>query len=476
MNKEQIKSIILTVLVILNFALNSKIWSNKKLWPSGYNFFVSAGNSAFARKFFSFFGYDNTDYTSKTNITTPKQIIINTGDQTTRLALDYDHDMFSDINSRSYDILSSAFSADSRSISSVTQDEWYSVLMSKSIYLHYTAEYGTAMMTQFFAVKESALSSFTAYISDVVIAFDNTSNVAVYVHNNRNNTYYKIVTSIEKDETEMLIDTLCNDFDNEDISNIINYSFDLLFDRGEQKALLAPMISIYNNPQTYKIIASENPTLKSDNSFNTYVIDNLLNLFDIKPTAMRRYTEANGTVVFVENDAILKLSPNGILEFSASGTNTGIKLSDSGSNYTDICLAADFMDMINNEISANRNLYLASDLTEEYINNSTVNLNFDYTVSGLPVDLSISGTEHAVSMVISDGYLQKYTQILRSYSVASDISQTKTFIEALDETVKHYSNTANQIYVDKMYAAYMDDGTLGEKNADWKIILDNVRD
>ena len=41
MNKERLKSITLVCLIFLNFVLGGLIVTDKKLWPSGYNFFIS---------------------------------------------------------------------------------------------------------------------------------------------------------------------------------------------------------------------------------------------------------------------------------------------------------------------------------------------------------------------------------------------------------------------------------------------------
>lgn len=480
MNMERIKSLILAVLVVSNIVLSNKIWSNKKLWPSGYNFFVTVRNSFIIKSVSKIFNHDNIDYVSKAYINTPKQIIINTGYQTTRFVLDRNHDMFDNANIVSQDILTLAFSASSRSISSVTQEEWYSVLMSKSMYLNYNVEYDTHLFAQFFNVNETELAYFTSYITDIVISADTSSPyVSVYIKNGHDNSYFKINTSVSKEETENIIGFFQNenhDDDSEESFNIVNYSFDLQFDQGNQKVLLSPMIPIFNNPQEYNIIESVNPIMKSDGSLNSFVAERLFNIFNINPNAVRRYTEANGTFVFVENDATLKISPIGVLEYSAIGNGSDIKLYDvTPSSYTNICMAADFMDSVNSQISANKNLYLSSNLTADNISDSNLELTFDYSVCGLPVNIAADNVTHAVSMTVSDGYLKKYTQLLRAYSDTDKTDITNTLIEALDDTVNQYSDTENQIYVDNIYAAYNDDGSLGEKNAVWNVSLDNTR-
>jgi len=70
-------------LVMMNFVLGAKILTDKKLWPYGYNFFVSLENFKIIE---AFTGASDKQIT-KTHLTMPEQIIVNTGDQTTRIAL-----------------------------------------------------------------------------------------------------------------------------------------------------------------------------------------------------------------------------------------------------------------------------------------------------------------------------------------------------------------------------------------------------
>ena len=44
MNKERVKNLVLVFLIAMNFILGSRILFERKLWPSGYNFFSNANN------------------------------------------------------------------------------------------------------------------------------------------------------------------------------------------------------------------------------------------------------------------------------------------------------------------------------------------------------------------------------------------------------------------------------------------------
>ena len=80
MNKERIKSVLLVFFILTDFVLGSKILIDKKLWPNGYNFFSNVGN--FYSGIISYFSDNSSE---RTQIFSPEKILINTGDQTTRI-------------------------------------------------------------------------------------------------------------------------------------------------------------------------------------------------------------------------------------------------------------------------------------------------------------------------------------------------------------------------------------------------------
>ncbi|MCX7715284.1 MAG: hypothetical protein N2171_06125 [Clostridia bacterium] len=469
MKKERIKSIVLVLLVFSNFALGGRIWINEKLWPDGYNFFANIQNSYIVKAVSDIFDFNGSAYVSKTHIIAPDKIIVNTGYQTTRFALNANHEMFKNANDVASEILSDAMSSTSKMISPITEEQWYSVLSGKSMYLVYNIEYDTSLFSQFLGIKGAEISSFTDRISDIVISADNAISPVVYIRNSKTGSYFKISTSASKNKLESVLDYFQQSFDEEN-SAVINYSFDLLFDKafGNQKVILNSMIPIFNNPQKFEVIESANPMLKADNTFNSSTIDKLLNIFDINPTTMSRYTEANGTIVFVENDAILKLSPEGVLEYNSKLTQSGVKLANISSAYNTICLAADFMDEISAAVASNKNLYISSDLTDDFIKNETMNICFDYRANGIPVSLNTENLGHAVNMQIENGYLKNYVQIFRTYSNTGSQAETPLYIEALDKAIQKYSKDGEQLVIEKLYTAYRDDGSIGLKNADWE--------
>lgn len=471
MKKEQVKSIILGILVLLNVFLSSQILIEKKLWPDGYNFFSHTENSTILRFFSKLFDKHDTTSISKVRITVPERIIINTGYQTTRLSLNSSHTLYSKINNDTYDILSATF-AQIKTADIISSEEWYAALTGKSVYLSYTTDFDTKLYLRFMGVKDSELETAVSKISNIVIQPLSNNMVAIYLQDDLNNTYYKMISSNCPNMLEETIDSIQDSLQEKaetsdnDTSMVINYSFDLFFDKafGTQRVILDPMIVIYSTPQSYHPVFSENPVMKSDNTFNQWMLDKILRAFKINSSTAHRYTEANGTLVFVENNSTLKLSPDGVLDYTAKEGASDLKVS-STDIYSEICGIADFMDNLNDITTTQKEFNISS--ISDGAKDSVVDVSFDYVVNGLPV--LMQNGEHAVYAQAANGYIQKYTQVLRSYHLRNETLQTPEYITALDIVIAEHANQEENVVIKEMYTGYFDDGSVGEKYADWHI-------
>lgn len=467
MNKERLKSITLVGLILMNFVLGGIIMTDKKLWPHGYNFFISLENSFPMQFFADLKNRFGTVPAAKTHLSMPENIIINTGYQTTRFSVNAKDPIFSDLTAAANKILASTLSA-SDDLTHVDREEWYSALTAKSVYLSYPVDYEAGLFAQFLGVKNHKLPSNIRTISKIVIS--TTAPAAVYLEDSATSQYYRLFAESSTEPLLELISTYQaqNDTGSTE-SSIINYSFDLRFDQafGGQKAILSPMIPIYSNPQNAALLSISNPLLNEDGSRDEAVIDRILKVFSINPTNARRYTEADGTIVFVENNGILKIDTNGLLSYTAKGTGT--RLSRNASTYNTVSEIADLVDSVSNAVLSERNLYVSSPLTE-----NTQTVTFDYLAEGLPVQLKNNITGHAVTVETENGRLLRYEQLLRRYTPAGMSVETPAYINALDDAIATYSASMNEIVIDKMYLCYTDTGTAPYLAADWAVQVRSV--
>ncbi|MBR5809517.1 MAG: hypothetical protein IKY39_05420 [Clostridia bacterium] len=397
-----------------------------------------------------------TDHSAVDNLTAPERIIVNTGYQSSRFEYLKSSPEFKGIYDVASDILKTAFKRPVRNISQVSSESWYSALTGKSIYISYPASYSAKNFAGL--LGEGRTEATFKNFSDIVIE----ENGTVYI--NDAGTFYKIETSAQ--DISAIIENVLN-ADTEDQS-VINYSFDLNFDKefGSQKTILAPMIPIYSDSVSAEVVYAENPVIKDD-AFNQRTVNQILTAFSVNPNSTWRYTEADGTLVFVENTGILKISTNGVLTFTASDTGIKLPQQSSSSTYDNASQVALFVDTVNLSINQNAEMSITSPLTEDNAETFT----FDYNVDGIPVKYQGNS---AVKVRVRNGYITEYSQILRRYNPQNYMGATPLYIEALDNIIAKYQSSMNQINIKKMFPAYIDDLLGGEKSPDWYIEIDNI--
>lgn len=462
MNKERLKSITLVCLIFLNFVLGGFIVTDKKLWPSGYNFFISLENTLPVQLFNSLKAKFAGAPEASTHLTAPETIIINTGYQTSRFSVRADEALFGEITDACSEILAAAFS-DSEGIVRVSQDAWYTALMAKSVYLQYPSDCESVLFSQLLGVKNTAVSDTVHSFSRLAVSAD--EKAAVYIEDSASGAYYRIPTGRTPEALLKLIDTYRTSSQaSSTSSSILNYSFDLKFDQpvSGQNAVIDPMVPIYSNPRKAAVLAAENPLRTETGVLDREVLERILTVFDMNPGTVRHYTETGGTLVFVENNAILKLHTDGLLDYRAKGQ--GVQLDRDGSTYSVLREITELADAVTGAAGAEPNLYITSPLYTD-----TQNFTFDYMAAGLPVILTAGNTKHAVDVQTENGYLLRYRQLLRRYNTDGTMQETPAYITALDNAIAEYSASMNEIVIEKIYLSYTDDGTNTAQNADWTV-------
>jgi len=390
------------------------------------------------------------------DLTTPERIIVNTGYQSSRYEYLRNTEEFKEIFSEASSILKSAFSKKEHDFVQVSSDSWYSALMGKSVYISYPTAFSAENFAGLIGVRKTDAPF--GNFRDIVID----ENGVLYI--NDNNTFYKVDTYSEK-MTEIIEVALEKDTGNQ---SVINYSFDLNFDKefGSQKTILSPMIPIHSGAVEAEVISSENPLAKEGEA-KQKTLNAILTAFSINPNSMWQYTEADGTLVFVENTGILKLSPDGVLTYTATEMGISLSISGSATPYETLSSVSRFIDTVNGAIGQQAQMSLTSPLT----NSTTYSYTFDYAMGGIPVKYN---NTNAVKVTTDNGYITQYTHILRRYTGCGYKEMSPEYFEALDNIIAKYQDSMNQIDIKRMFPAYIDNLEDGNKTPDWYIEIDNV--
>lgn len=458
--KERIKSILLAVLVVSNFILGSKALSTKKLWSDfGYNFF-SDGFFSSVRQIFSH------KQTVKANMESPQMLIVNTGYQTSRLVLTGADSEFAPLVSLLKEYLTDAF-GHMQKFTQVNADEFYAALSGKSVLMCYPVKYDSAFFAYLLGVGDAELSQSFGEIENIIV----TADATVLTEDPKNGRYYRMRTSRPQQQINLAIDAHRDDTDNE---SVINYAADLGFDNsfGSQRTVLSPNIPIYSDRLSLRTVYSKNSLLRSDGSINESRLYEILSLFEMNPNILRRYTDAEGTVVFVENNSVLKISADGVLEYICH--DGGVQVSDGSfsSTFAEISAAADFVGRINACADCENTIQPSDDMTVSLLGGNSVEIGFDYTVNGRKVLQENGGS--AVRLRVEAGCITYYRQLMRSYTVSDEYAEVNDYIYALDEALAQYESQLEGIEVTDMELVYRDNGTEGEKLPDWNVEVADI--
>lgn len=460
MSRERVKSFVLICLVMMNFVLGSRILTDKKLWPNGYNFFSSLENINLLKFFSAASEVKNT----KTHLAMPQEIIINTGDQTSRIAVNSSEDLFYDIYNAASSCVAKALSAEARQITLSQKSEWVSVLNGQSVCFNYPVRYDTRLFGEFYNTNSAALSFYVPALSRIVISQDK----SVFFEDYASGSFYKV--GVESGGREIM--SLINKAKSVKSTSgaIINYSVDLKFDEaiGNQKAVLSPTVPVYSTPVKVPVLNSSNPLTDENGGLNKGVTEKILSLFKINPNTVRRYTEVSGTVVFVENNGILKIHPSGLLQYQSTASS-GFSLSPGGSYTESISALADFADKLSAACALEQELYISGPVVSP-----SENVTFDYRSGGIPININIGTGKHAISAEIKNGYMTSYEQYIKNYFQGSETYYAPLYIEALDSAIENYSKDMNNIEIRAMYLVYNDDNTEAQKDAVWKTEVKSI--
>ncbi len=167
------------------------------------------------------------------------------------------------------------------------------------------------------------------------------------------------------------------------------------------------------------VLYNSNSIYNDQNGFSNKGLSSVLNAFMYSGGAVKRYTEKNGTAVYVKNYSNIKIGTSGQLSFKASKVEDGIPvgslINKSESEYytlTDVIYAANTLfrnigtDVLGG--SAELRFYQA------YFDGETGSLvvEYDFVVNGLKVEIDTP----AASIRYKDGYITEARAALRNFS------------------------------------------------------------
>ncbi|MBQ4527597.1 MAG: hypothetical protein II998_05955 [Clostridia bacterium] len=432
MKLERFKSILLVLLVISSIVLTVNKWFNEKLWPEGYNFFSDVSSR------FSFDTSSPVKFNPNEEVLKPAKIIINnTGNHVlyTKSSAEY-QSLYADIKN----ILIKAFNTDDYTETSI--QEWNNNLKSKSCYFSYPVTYDYGFLLSQITNKYQTSSG---YCREFLISYDTrvSSALNLYIKDDRSEEIVKKRISYDTTSISSLIEA-------SSLSDEQNYySFELNFDMNSDDPVEQPVT--IDSDVLISITEKNLPLIVEKNVFddiidNSSVYSQILSLFGINTSTIRRYVENDNSMVFVENYATIKLKTNGLLDYKAVDTSMGIELSGSNS-YESINSCITFVNSVNDALFSGSEMYyeISSDIAD--IKSRTYTLKFDYYIKDnmISTQRDVFDMDHSIIIEVVSGKIVSYKQVCKEYKSTTEVISCPSAIDAIDSLSTSFYQFGEQV-------------------------------
>lgn len=477
MKKERAKSALLVALVISSLFLTGQIWYNEKLWPEGYNFFVNLQTPTLRQVLDYFNMPEPAPDAAQLELVLPHRLVVYADKNLNHasMILTPRSDSYEPVCKHVKDILNRALSKDSKSLLKVSEEDWQKALYTRGIYIDYGISYKIETFAAFMDVSKTALDDALSTVRRFIITPGDklTNDIYVYLCDETSGQFYRLPGGGDKSRLERMLTEL-----SEMTSPKNRFSFFLGADMPSGnvgEAVFDSYLVLSEEGEMLPSIKSYNPIVREGTQeIDSYNLGRLLRTFDLNPNTARRYINADESIVFVQNHATLKISPNGVIEYRAV-SGRGLKLSNSTTAsamaYQQAGAAITFAEKVLYSFNVTGDISLFISSFDEGEN--SLKATFDYRCAGTYVMFTgeFEG-ENAVSLELEDGYLKSYTQIIRGYEPQEQLHQTLSTYGAVDTLFARLPKEQRQSRVDEMVIAYDDDGTANEKYAKWFIRLE----
>lgn len=485
MLKERVKLIVLVLLIISSVFFTSKIWQSERLWPNGYNLFINPQNWPVISTFFKTDSYSMP----LENLSRARKIVASDGQGSRAVFYNSDRKfdtLYGDIRSFFEEYLSGSLTIAQNS--TLRQEDLRNLLNDDIIfaYVNYSIAYTPQMFGQVMSVNNTSELKGLSAVRDFFIMPNYTEQEEAGYSKDMiellaidYNTGAVMRYSIKYPNASELILKLINSAKNVDVAHNCNFALEGNMDIKDDVMqanvpLLAPFV-VLDTASTADVktssIISKNPLIGDAASLNK---ENVVRSFNCSPQSIHRYTTRDGTVVYLENDATLKLHKSGLIEYTALDANRGIRLigtEEDDSPYESLNAAIKFTEKIWNYALPGKelNVCVSSNLLDT--DGQSFVFYFDYYYEGTPVFVSVESTSfdkvnHAVEIKMQNGVLTQFRLYLRDFEKQETNKENITIYQAIDEVAK---KVEGEILIDDIFLCYPDNGSGEEQDASWAV-------
>lgn len=476
--KERIKSFVLILLVLVSIGLTSVTWMDERLWPEGYSLFANVKSWPIIRNFF-----DNYYSEPLENLKKARKIVIADGNGSSSVFYNSDkafENVYTDIGHLVSGFLDGSIEITDES--QLSKEDLRKMLNEQVMYAYVSYPVATTpkLFSRLMGVSDSESLNRIDAVRDFFIlptGGDSVEFLAVD-YEDKNAVRYELFYK----GTQDLINSFTNYVAGVDPDHNCTLALEMNLDTvNEDEAVKMKTVLdsflVLDSASTAKNqrqkISGINPLEKSSEA-----ADRAIRCFGYNPGSIHRYVDSDGTEIYLENDSMLKIYNNGVIEYEATGSSHGIKISGDGSLYESLNSAVKFAGEVYSEASgADFKVNVSGDLL--YASSGEMNFSFDYYFSGIPVttEVEVGGNklDHAIEITVEDGYITKVKMLLREYEETDDYLGTLTIYEAIDKIALLYNEKEEPVRIYDIFLSYGEYGSEGVISPVWTGYADGER-
>lgn len=453
MKKETLKTLILTLLIFSSVILSVQVLLQNASWTTDISLLsLLAGTESEKEE-----AININDTGALSSVFSPSSFLLTYADG--RLFYSSTQQEGKDIRTPFNRILKSALQ--SENAVTVTEEDWQSALQQQSVYADYFVPVSVDAMSAFLGNTKTARFDTEAFDRIVVCFNPVTSGAEVFLRDSASDKQVSIPVG---DATAL--QTMFDSFANAPKQSY-SYAFELNLDKKmdgadvQQNVLLDSYVLLPLEPHAMNIIRAQNV------AFNEKNTDRILTLFGYNPKIVRKFTENNGNLLFVDQYSTLSVNPaSGQLIYTAE-SGRGIPLQGDGSLSSNATACGKLLDDLFNlfEMDPNVTLFINTPLTGTAKDKYTVS--FEYLFDGN----RILSKKNSCEITVDDGKIINFRATIRNYTLVSDAGERHA-IEVLDYL--YSSMEQDMLVVNELYTGYTQSN--GDMPMTWKAGIEGSRE
>lgn len=444
MKRDRLKNVILTLLILNCLYLTGQICFNDNIWPGNKQFFASV-RANFAARFLQPLGlWEPSDLYGNVvqAAAMPERFLLVSGNS--RKIFTTDTEPYRELTDFSLRTFQLAFeSSAENSVTEITKTEWEDTILGKCIFAEYALPFRTEWLGRALAAKQDNLSSQAAYVNRFAISASTISN-KTQLTLCADDRYFRVSVDLPAEETTEMISALLTEQ-----SGWYAFSFEMGYDKNDedlqiQKPILLDsmlLLPLEKEQLGTVEIRSALPTEETDELAEEFAA-----CFGYPASYLRKSVLPDGTVTFIETDATIQLSPDGLLSFTAAkdGYQAGSSVYEAISNL--LLLIRNIQERI-----PDYNPPLCRLQTLEEKENGEIHIQFSYHCGGYPILEEDGG--YSIRAVYKSGMVTSFRMRLLTAEETEETAELPLVLDALDR-IFAAAGISEQITITRLSPVY----------------------